>query len=605
MQQPPAAPAPPPIPMHLTKDKKGKVTVIPPHQRSNWGEVNQHHPFTIPPFVGTPGPTGVGEERGTRLQMNTLDADKKTALFFVRKFIDNSMIERLVEQTNSYVEKMATSEDPPPGYTLKRKMVWPPRWLEKWEPMTEGRLWRWIAMLAWMGLEKSGSERELWSTNWMLHRPCLSLRFFTRDQHVMIKNAIHAQEDGEEAGKTDLEGRPMLKKIGILLEQARKNWRMHWVPHPDIAYDEITLPMSGRSTIKRNLRGKKIGAGIQFLGMAESTVFGQYLYDAILDRNTGEDGKIQQMLIEAVRTLPPQCRGYRIAADNLFNSPATCKKVKALGHGIYGTLRKGRGIPIPLMDSTKEFTRKGHWSFIQSVEDNLTMVAWKDSGLVYSISNIHPPATTIIRRRTKQLAEPEQICAPVQLAEYNMWMGAIDDIDQLLAFLSCRLKSRKWWHAILWFIIDIALINALHLWRWANPKAAAKTKRREFVQMFIEEVLEKWGDRQDELEREMGGDGGAGGGGGGGEDCQLESTGGKGGSHKGLRRAADVVNDYARLQERHFAEKREKGNCALCYMTERTQRQVLWWCPQCRVHLHTPECFNEWHKKKHPKSPLV
>eukprot|EP00961_Rhodomonas_salina_P162425 2187732-Rhodomonas_salina.1 len=77
--------------------------------------------------------------------------------------------------------------------------------------------------------------------------------------------------------------------------------------------------------------------------MAESTAAGQYLFDAAVDRNTGETGKIQRQLLDIVSNLPVGVTGYRIAADNLFNSVDACKKVGAAGHTIYGTMRPDRG----------------------------------------------------------------------------------------------------------------------------------------------------------------------------------------------------------------------------------------------------------------------
>eukprot|EP00961_Rhodomonas_salina_P107340 1445148-Rhodomonas_salina.1 len=100
-----------------------------------------------------------------------LDASKGTPLFYFRKFFDDSMINQVVDQTNGYVEKLATMPEPPPGYILRQHMHWPPSWVETWVPMTSNQLWRWLAMLIWMGLQKTALETELWSSDALLHRP--------------------------------------------------------------------------------------------------------------------------------------------------------------------------------------------------------------------------------------------------------------------------------------------------------------------------------------------------------------------------------------------------------------------------------------------------
>eukprot|EP00961_Rhodomonas_salina_P232701 3143764-Rhodomonas_salina.1 len=129
-------------------------------------------------------------------------------------------------------------------------------------------------------------------------------------------------------------------------------------------------------------------------------------------------------------------------------------------------MRPDRGAPIDLIEAAKDLKEQGDYVFMQCEAESLLLVAWKDSSTVYSISNGHPNATTFVERRKKGCAAKESIQSPIQLAEYNRSMGAIDDFDQLLAFMSARLKSRKWWHSIFYFIVDAASINGWFLWKW-------------------------------------------------------------------------------------------------------------------------------------------
>eukprot|EP00961_Rhodomonas_salina_P081731 1098819-Rhodomonas_salina.1 len=94
------------------------------------------------------------------------------------------------------------------------------------------------------------------------------------------------------------------------------SWHKHYIPQADIADNEINIPMSGSSylTWKKQLRGKKIGAGIQLLGLAELMADSQYLYDAsVTDLNTGESGKIESQMLDVLKHLPEHVKGYRIA----------------------------------------------------------------------------------------------------------------------------------------------------------------------------------------------------------------------------------------------------------------------------------------------------
>eukprot|EP00961_Rhodomonas_salina_P158244 2130100-Rhodomonas_salina.1 len=55
-------------------------------------------------FSGTAGLTRVGEQAPTCFMQAVLDASKGTSLFYFCKFFDDSMINRVVDQTNGYVE---------------------------------------------------------------------------------------------------------------------------------------------------------------------------------------------------------------------------------------------------------------------------------------------------------------------------------------------------------------------------------------------------------------------------------------------------------------------------------------------------------------------
>ena len=90
---------------------------------------------------------------------------------------------------------------------------------------------------------------------------------------------------------------------------------------------------------------------------------------------------------------------------------------------------------------------------------------------------------------------------------------------------------------------------------------------------------------------------------------QDKTPDGRWGSHQGMAKATEVLEGTERLGGRHFCARRvNKGNCALCYANKGKnggEKQVITYCEQCKVMLHVPECFTEWHTKQNPKSPFV
>ncbi len=67
-------------------------------------------------------------------------------------------------------------------------------------------------------------------------------------------------------------------------------------------------------------------------------------------------------------------------------------------------------------------------------------------------------------------------------------MGAINNFDCLLTYYSTKLLSQKWFHAIFYFLIDIAVMSGLHLWLLANPDEAEVLDKRIWIGRLIEEI---------------------------------------------------------------------------------------------------------------------
>eukprot|EP00961_Rhodomonas_salina_P114726 1543361-Rhodomonas_salina.1 len=81
-----------------------------------------------------------------------------------------------------------------------------------------------------------------------------------------------------------------------------------------------------------------------------------------------------------------------------------CRKVRALGHGIYGTIRMDRGVLQHLKEHmTSKMKEKGDCACVQSPQDDLTISAWHDSKV--AVCNIHPPSVVMTKRRMKGRAD--------------------------------------------------------------------------------------------------------------------------------------------------------------------------------------------------------
>ena len=57
----------------------------------------------------------------------------------------------------------------------------------------------------------------------------------------------------------------------------------------------------------------------------------------------------------------------------------------------------------------------------------------------------------------------KNIDMPAPIFTYNQYMGGVDLNDQLRSYYSSGRSGAKWWRYFLWFILDVAIINAMIL----------------------------------------------------------------------------------------------------------------------------------------------
>ena len=84
---------------------------------------------------------------------------------------------------------------------------------------------------------------------------------------------------------------------------------------------------------------------------------------------------------------------------------------------------------------------------------------WKDTKLVSFLSTQSNPVSDVTvntKQRDGSLVEVSTVPATIS---YNKNMGDVDFNDQHRKYYSVGRKSRKWWHYLLWFLVDVSIIN--------------------------------------------------------------------------------------------------------------------------------------------------
>lgn len=143
---------------------------------------------------------------------------------------------------------------------------------------------------------------------------------------------------------------------------------------------------------------------------------------------------------------------------------------KLLHDGIFavGTVRPNRK---NLPDMYKERTKLQRGEFMFATKGTLSAVKWMDSKNVHVLTNYFSPKdTSTVMRRNKDGTRVTVYC-PKVVAEYNRIMGGVDKFDQLHERYAIGRRSTKWWHRILYYLIDMAIVNSYILMN-TNKKRA-------------------------------------------------------------------------------------------------------------------------------------
>ena len=78
---------------------------------------------------------------------------------------------------------------------------------------------------------------------------------------------------------------------------------------------------------------------------------------------------------------------------------------------------------------------------------------------------------------------------PEAIAQYNKYMGGVDHNDQLRQYCHMRLKFRRYYKYLFWFLYDVTVSNAFIVSK-TNPDMAAETRSvKDFLTCLAKEML--------------------------------------------------------------------------------------------------------------------
>lgn len=194
---------------------------------------------------------------------------------------------------------------------------------------------------------------------------------------------------------------------------------------------------------------------------------------------TGESAE-QGLSTKVVTSLTQQYQhqNRQVFCDNYFTSVDLFQRLLQNETYACGTARPDRKeYPSELMVDANDMERGEH-RFRQ--HGNLVACVWKDTKHVKMLSTMNHPESTTTVQRTLHDGSRVDVSCPQCIDEYNHNMSGVDMGDQYRGYYRVRLKCRKNYKYIFWFLFGVALTNAFILWSRYRASTCKSLTMKEF-----------------------------------------------------------------------------------------------------------------------------
>nr|XP_055037131.1 piggyBac transposable element-derived protein 4-like [Misgurnus anguillicaudatus] len=372
-----------------------------------------------------------------------IPVESYSALELFQQFFSPLVCQTIAQNSNAYAAKNQDTARKP------------------WQDMSVKDFYSYLSLVIYMGLVKVPGAKDYWNGS-RLYTLGFPASVMSGRKFQGISSALHLNDPKEDAENMRKKGTPAYNRLGKLkpvYQQIRTACKTFFHPHQDIAVDE----RMGKSPVAQKEQNK---------GLSYESVM------ALVDK----------------RTLGT---GYKLYVDNFYTSPLLFRDLLQKGIWACGTIRSNRvGFPQATDNRLPRNAPRGSMRWIR--DDKLLFVEWKDTREVLMCSSFHSAnGDCKVQRRIKTGAGEwmvQNIPIPTAVVDYNKNMGGVDLSDALIGYYSVLKKTRKWYRALFYHFVDIAVVNALiiHQQMALGRKQKPKTPR-EFREALVLELAD-WND---------------------------------------------------------------------------------------------------------------
>lgn len=450
--------------------------------------------------------------------MFTNENDQEIDYFFY--IFTAEILNFIVSETNLYENKKFSTLPNTNVRTAKN-------YSQPWTDTCDKELQAWIGMNILMGIHQLPRIRDYWSTDPVLGVEAIS-NVMTRERFKKISASIHPNSNDTMLPRGD-PNYDKLHKVRPIVENLNRTIKEHYQNSKTVAVDESMILFKGRSSLKQYNSMKPIKRGYKVCCLADSKTGYLLAFEIYTGKSDSSSSSGYTLGERVVINLTDHLKntGILVAFDNFFTSMNLMKESRA-----------------------KE----------------IFAVKWIDSKPVTILSTVHNPNTVTFVSRKKKDGTKVSVSCPEAISAYNNYMGAVDRFDQFKERYGVGRRSKKWWHRIFYFLIDLAIVNSYLLCKIATGKKSLH--QLDFRINLAKQLISTFSSRK-KRGRPV--------------HCSEETM--------------KITKTIRTQDNEHMPVKEEsRKRCKLCFLHgKETRTRIV--CKTCKVSLCIDSCFEKFHSE--------
>lgn len=375
-----------------------------------------------------------------------------------RYFINDAMIDIIVENTNLYINSVSIN------FERSRDA----------RPTNKTEIYAFLGLLIYSGVLKANrlNVKDLWKSDGSgveIFRLAMSIKRFLFLLRCLRFDNKDTREERRAIDK--------LAPIRDFFDIFNQNCKDGYSPSEYMTIDEKLEGFRGKCGWRQYIPSKPNRYGIKIFALCDAKMY----YTSSLEVYTGQQpegpykvsnspGDVVMRLCDIIKGT-----GRNITIDNWFTSiPLVETLAKDYKLTVIGTIRKNKK-ELPL-----EFTKPRHppGSSMFAFGTCCTLVSYipKKNKNVLLVSSLHHD-DNIDRNSGK----------PEIILDYNNTKGGVDIVDRLCSNYNVARNTKRWPMVIFYAILNVAGINSLVVYTSNNPNA--DMRRRQFLQTLSHELI--------------------------------------------------------------------------------------------------------------------